>query len=76
MTDPSARYFGAPLSEDTLTPDEGAIIGVGTFDDWLRQSSTGAGGHSTSATHPSRRELLQEILRGGGKDVATTEHTV
>jgi uncharacterized protein YbjT (DUF2867 family) len=36
ITDPDARYFGARLSEDTLTPDEGAIIGVGTFDDWLQ----------------------------------------
>ena len=36
IMDPSARYFGAPLSEDTLTPDEGAIIGVGRFDDWLK----------------------------------------
>lgn len=38
ITDPSARYFGAELREDTLTPDEGAIIGVGRFDDWLKGS--------------------------------------
>jgi uncharacterized protein YbjT (DUF2867 family) len=37
ITDPHARYFGAKLSEDTLTPDEGAILGVGRFDDWLKQ---------------------------------------
>jgi uncharacterized protein YbjT (DUF2867 family) len=37
LTDPRARYFGAPLGEDTLTPDEGAIIGVGRFEEWLRQ---------------------------------------
>lgn len=36
ITDPRARYFGAELREDTLTPDEGAIIGVGRFDDWLK----------------------------------------
>lgn len=47
VTDPSARYFGAPLSEDTLTPDEGAIIGVGRFDDWLKR----AGG--TRASSPN-----------------------
>ena len=38
IADPQARYFGARLSEDTLTPDEGAIIGVGRFEDWLRQA--------------------------------------
>jgi uncharacterized protein YbjT (DUF2867 family) len=38
VTDPQARYFGAMLSEDTLTPDEGAIIGVGRFEDWLKQT--------------------------------------
>ncbi|MFC4313653.1 SDR family oxidoreductase [Steroidobacter flavus] len=38
VADPQARYFGARLSEDTLTPDEGAIIGVGRFDDWLQQT--------------------------------------
>ena len=38
VADPQARYFGARLEEDTLTPDEGAIIGVGRFDDWLKQT--------------------------------------
>lgn len=38
VTDPNARYFGAPLREDTLTPDEGAIIGIGRFADWIEQS--------------------------------------
>jgi uncharacterized protein YbjT (DUF2867 family) len=38
VTDPHARYYGAKLSEDTLTPDEGAIIGIGTFDDWLKHA--------------------------------------
>jgi uncharacterized protein YbjT (DUF2867 family) len=37
IADPHARYFGARLSEDTLTPDEGAIIGVGRFEDWLKR---------------------------------------
>lgn len=35
VMDPDARYFGARLREDTLTPDEGAILGVGRFADWL-----------------------------------------
>ncbi|HWK49548.1 MAG TPA: NAD(P)H-binding protein [Steroidobacter sp.] len=38
VTDPHARYFGARLAADTLTPDEGAILGVGRFDDWLKQA--------------------------------------
>ena len=37
ITDPHARYFGAELSNDTLTPDEEeAIIAVTTFDEWLK----------------------------------------
>lgn len=35
VMDPNARYFGARLREDTLTPDEGAMLGVGRFADWL-----------------------------------------
>lgn len=38
VADPQARYFGARLSEDTLTPDEGAIIGVARFDDCLKEA--------------------------------------
>ena len=37
IADPQARYFGATLREDTLTPDEGAILGVGRFEDWLKR---------------------------------------
>ncbi len=36
IADPTARYFGAELKEDTLTPDEGAIVGVTSFDEWLK----------------------------------------
>ena len=46
IADPRARYFGARLQSDSLTPDEGAIVGVTRLDDWLRQLSptqTGAG---------------------------------
>lgn len=39
ITDPSARYFGAELRNDTLTPDEGAIIGVTRFDEWLKTAA-------------------------------------
>jgi uncharacterized protein YbjT (DUF2867 family) len=52
ITDPGARYFGAPLSEDSLTPDEGAIIGVGSFDDWLKTArSRQLGGATASSFH-------------------------
>lgn len=52
ITDPGARYFGAPLSEDSLTPDEGAIIGVGSFDDWLKTArSRQPGGATASSFH-------------------------
>ncbi len=42
ITDPNAPYFGARLSEDTLIPDEGAIIGIGRFEDWLKRSGQAA----------------------------------
>lgn len=41
VTDPLAPYFGARLSEDALIPDEGAIVGVGRFDDWLNARAVG-----------------------------------
>ncbi|NLG77907.1 MAG: NmrA family transcriptional regulator, partial [Xanthomonadaceae bacterium] len=50
IADARARYFGAPLSEDTLTPDEGAIIGVTRFDEWLS-------GFTVRRSHEDRRSL-------------------
>ena len=38
LTDPQARYFGAPLTESTLVPGPDAMLGEVKFDDWLRQS--------------------------------------
>jgi uncharacterized protein YbjT (DUF2867 family) len=38
IADVHARYFGATLERDTLLPDEGAIVGVSRFSDWLSQS--------------------------------------
>lgn len=36
VADVHARYFGAELSDDSLTPDDGeAMLGVTRFDDWL-----------------------------------------
>jgi uncharacterized protein YbjT (DUF2867 family) len=40
LTDPQAPYFGAVLSERSLVPGNGAILGEVRFDDWLRQSAT------------------------------------
>jgi uncharacterized protein YbjT (DUF2867 family) len=34
VTDPSARYFGALLSEKTLVPGDGAIVGEVRYLDW------------------------------------------
>ncbi len=38
IADIHARYFGATLERDTLVPDDGAIVGVARFGDWLEQS--------------------------------------
>jgi uncharacterized protein YbjT (DUF2867 family) len=38
MADPDARYFGAPLSEETLLPGDDAILAATRFEDWLDQS--------------------------------------
>lgn len=40
LTDPQAQYFGAVLSERTLVPGDGAILGETRFDDWQSQSMT------------------------------------
>ena len=42
LTDPQARYFGAPLAERTLVPGPDAALGEIRFDDWLRQSVAAA----------------------------------
>ncbi len=35
VIDPHARYFGTELSDSSLVPDDGALIAVTRFDDWL-----------------------------------------
>jgi uncharacterized protein YbjT (DUF2867 family) len=37
ITDPSARYYGAALTERTLIPDDHARLGKLRFEEWLRQ---------------------------------------
>lgn len=35
IVDPHARYFGTELSERSLVPDDGALVGETRFEDWL-----------------------------------------
>ena len=46
VVDPHGRYFGTELSERSLVPDEGALLGAIRFEDWI----TGAGSQSSSGT--------------------------
>jgi uncharacterized protein YbjT (DUF2867 family) len=39
IADPNARYFGAELSERSLVPGDGALLGETRFADWLKQSA-------------------------------------
>jgi uncharacterized protein YbjT (DUF2867 family) len=39
ITDPLAGYYGVQVSERALVPDEGARLGEGRFEDWLKQSA-------------------------------------
>ena len=38
VADPHARYFGTELSERSLVPDDGALLGETRFEDWLNRS--------------------------------------
>jgi hypothetical protein len=38
ISDPSARYFGALLGEQTLLPGDDASIAETRFEDWLGQA--------------------------------------
>lgn len=40
IADPHARYFGTELSERSLVPADGAILGSIRFDEWLANSTT------------------------------------
>jgi uncharacterized protein YbjT (DUF2867 family) len=39
VADPHARYFGAELSERSLVPGDGALLGETHFDDWISRST-------------------------------------
>jgi uncharacterized protein YbjT (DUF2867 family) len=38
VSDPAATYYGMPVNESSLVPDEGAMLGEVRLDDWLRQA--------------------------------------
>lgn len=42
IVDPHARYFGAELSQRSLVPGEGALLGETHFEDWLSQPTVKA----------------------------------
>jgi len=64
IADPHARYFGTELSERSLVPSDGALLGETRFEDWLGQSAgqgppaspepTAIAAASTGATGPQR----------------------
>jgi uncharacterized protein YbjT (DUF2867 family) len=40
IADPHARYFGTELSEGSLVPSDGALLGETRFEDWLSRSAS------------------------------------
>ena len=40
IADPRARYFGTELSEHSLVPSDGALLGETRFEDWLSRSAS------------------------------------
>jgi uncharacterized protein YbjT (DUF2867 family) len=42
IADPHARYFGTELSERSLVPSSGALLGETRFDDWLSRNAVAA----------------------------------
>jgi uncharacterized protein YbjT (DUF2867 family) len=57
IADSRARYFGAELSDDSLTPDEGALIGVTRFDEWLKQHASTLRLEGPSIVGPAQRAV-------------------
>ena len=50
VVDPHARYFGTELSQRSLVPNDGALLGETSFDNWLNESNQTAQSerHSTA----------------------------
>jgi len=49
VADPQAHYFGTELSERSLVPDEGAVLGTIRFAEWLANSATTVAGKPATA---------------------------
>lgn len=49
VADPHARYFGTELSERSLVPDEGALLGAMRFEEWLTGPANQAPAQRTAA---------------------------
>jgi hypothetical protein len=45
IADPHALYFGAELSERSLVPNDGALLGKTRFEDWLNRNAAVATAH-------------------------------
>jgi uncharacterized protein YbjT (DUF2867 family) len=57
IADPNARYFGTELSERSLVPNDGALLGETRFEEWLSRSTTqptAAAAASKGSTGPQR----------------------
>ena len=54
IADPHARYFGTELSERSLVPNDGALLGETRFEDWLSGSASQI---------PQRSPQLLQLLR-------------
>ncbi len=57
IADPNARYFGTELTEHSLVPNNGALLGETRFEDWLSQSTAqpaAAASASKGSTGPQR----------------------
>jgi hypothetical protein len=42
VADPRAGYFGIAVSERTLVPGDGAMLGEIRLDDWVREAAAAA----------------------------------
>jgi uncharacterized protein YbjT (DUF2867 family) len=54
IADSHARYFGTELSERSLVPGDGALLGKTRFEDWLRQPAGKAAAASKGVTGSQR----------------------
>ena len=50
VADPHARYFGTELSERSLVPNDGALLGETHFEDWLANQTPSTNAQSAAAS--------------------------